>query len=153
MFKIYDYEQAGVDELVGSLKFSIKDICACKEPTFNWINVYGAPLDCSGGNTDKMNNHPEHGSTWKGRVLVQYFAEDTQNPVMKVQPIDAPMKQAAAKYVTMQEYEIICEVGYGICLPDSKKYKVMVAINDFTMTSEAPLEAKENYCRWNKRFD
>lgn len=70
VFKIFDYEQAGSDELVGSLKFSIKDICACKEPTFNWINIYGAPLDCRGSNTDKMNNHPEYASAWKGRVLV-----------------------------------------------------------------------------------
>ena len=72
---------------------------------------------------------------------------------MKVEPIDAPLKQAAAKYVTMQEFEIVCEVGYGICLPESKKYKVKVAINDFSMITDAPLEAKEHYCRWNKRFD
>lgn len=29
----------------------------------------------------------------------------------------------------------------------------MIAINDFTMITEGPLEYKENYCRWNKRFD
>ena len=53
----------------------------------------------------------------------------------------------------MNEYEIICEIGYGICLPDNKKYKIKVAINDFSLMTEAPLETKQNYCRWNKRFD
>ena len=53
----------------------------------------------------------------------------------------------------MNEYEIIAEIGFGICLPESKKYKVKIAINDFEMITEAPIEAKENYCRWNKRFE
>ena len=35
-----------------------------------WRNVYGAPLDVSGENTDKMNANPEIASTWKGRVLI-----------------------------------------------------------------------------------
>jgi hypothetical protein len=84
VFKLYDYETTGSDELVGSMKFSIKDIIACKEPTYNWINLYGAPVGYSGKNCDRMNNHPEYASTWKGRILVQYFAEDTKNPVMKI---------------------------------------------------------------------
>jgi len=50
--------------------FSIKDILECEQPTFNWINIYGAPLDYSGENTRKMNNNPEFASNWKGRVLV-----------------------------------------------------------------------------------
>jgi hypothetical protein len=32
-----------------------------------------------------MKNNPELASTWKGRVLVEYFAEDTKNPEMKKQ--------------------------------------------------------------------
>jgi hypothetical protein len=50
--------------------FSIKDILKCETPTFNWINIYGAPVGYSGDNTTKMNNNPEYASTWKGRVLV-----------------------------------------------------------------------------------
>lgn len=70
VFKLFDHNNAGSDELVGSMKFSIKDIISCKVPTFNWINLYGAPPGYSGGNCDKMNNHPEHASCWKGRILV-----------------------------------------------------------------------------------
>ena len=80
IFKLYDFENTGLHELVGSLVFSIKDILAVPGPTFNWVNIYGAPLGKSGENTNKMNNNPEIASTWKGRILVQYHAEDTKNP-------------------------------------------------------------------------
>lgn len=47
----------------------------------------------------------------------------------------------------------MAEIGSGICLPDTKKYKIKIAINDFTFITDAPLESKGNYCRWNKRFE
>lgn len=72
---------------------------------------------------------------------------------MKIQPVQNLLKQDAAKWVTQTEYEIIAEVGCGICLPDTKKYKIMICINDFSFQTDVPLESKENYCRWNKRFD
>jgi len=70
VFKLWDANTASSDELIGSMVFSIKELIACPGPTFNWINVYGAPLGYSGENTQKMNNNPELASTWKGRVLV-----------------------------------------------------------------------------------
>ena len=70
MFKLYDYDKAGSDELVGSMIFSIKEIVQCDTHTFRWINLYGSPLDCSGDNTTKMNNNPEMASNWKGRLLI-----------------------------------------------------------------------------------
>ena len=72
---------------------------------------------------------------------------------MKKQPINADNKKAGAQWVQMTDFEIIAEIGSAICLPDSKKYKIKIAINDFSLTTEAPLECKENYCRWSKRFD
>jgi len=66
------------------MNFSIKDIVNAQGGEMRWINLYGAPLGRSGENTNKMNNNPEFASTWKGRILVQYFAEDTKNPEMKV---------------------------------------------------------------------
>lgn len=54
----------------------------------------------------------------------------------------------------MYQYEIICEIGSGICLPETNnKYKIRIAINDFNFSTEKPLESKNNYCRWNKRFE
>jgi hypothetical protein len=53
----------------------------------------------------------------------------------------------------MYDYEIMAELGAAICLPETKKYKIKIAINDFSVITDAPIESKENYCRWNKRFD
>lgn len=73
VLKLFDYDSAGYDELVGSMIFSIKDIVNIgEEGEFNWINIYGAPVDVSGDWSKKMNNNPEYASTWKGRVLVHY---------------------------------------------------------------------------------
>jgi hypothetical protein len=51
------------------------------------------------------------------------------------------------------EYEIIAEVGSGICLPGKKNFKVRIAINDYFFDTPAPKEPKANYCRWSHRFD
>jgi hypothetical protein len=31
----------------------------------------------------------------------------------------------------MFDYEIMVEIGAAICLPETKKYKIMIAINDW----------------------
>jgi len=84
VFKLFDYDSAGSDELVSSMIFSIKEIVKVTDRTFKWLNLYGAPLGRSGNNSVKMNNNPEFASTWKGRILVQFYAEDTKHPEMKI---------------------------------------------------------------------
>lgn len=84
IFKVYDYDKAGSDELVGSMIFNIKDIVNIPGGEYNWINIYGSPVGFSGKNCDKMNNNPEFASAWKGRVLVHYMAEDVKNPELKI---------------------------------------------------------------------
>jgi hypothetical protein len=73
---LYD-EDAIADEIIGTLLFDLKDIVPDPNGvpgrfngSYDWKNIYGAPLDCSGKNTDKMNLNPELASFWKGRVLV-----------------------------------------------------------------------------------
>jgi len=56
-----------------------------KNGRFFWKNIYGAPLDKSGKNAESMNENPELGSLWKGRVLMQVFAEKTEKPVFRVE--------------------------------------------------------------------
>jgi hypothetical protein len=51
------------------------------------------------------------------------------------------------------EFEILAEIGGGICLPGKKAYKIRIAINDFNLDTPAPKESKPNYCRWSHRFD
>lgn len=79
-----------------------------------------------------MNNNPERGSTWKGRILVMFYSTETKNPVMKVRPLSNKEKDAALPYTKPRDYEVICEIGAGICLPsDNKKYNVRVQFGEF----------------------
>ncbi len=59
-----------------------------KNGKFFWKNVYGAPLDCHGNNTDLMNSNPELASMWKGRILMQVSAEKTEKPLCLKKKID-----------------------------------------------------------------
>ena len=38
-------------------------------------------------------------------------------------------------------------------MPGNKKYRIRIAINDFTVDSKDPKECKESYCRWSERID
>jgi hypothetical protein len=101
------------DEIVGSLLFNLKD---CIDPKklngkFFWKNVYGAPLDKSGANTDMMNSNPEIASTWKGRILMQVTAEKTEKPVCLKKFLTEDDIDRAQPFFNQREFEIIAEVG------------------------------------------
>lgn len=129
VLKLFDEDKLK-DEVVGSLNFSLKRIITelKEEGLLVWRNLYGSPLDCSGENTDKMNDYPELASTWKGRILMHLSAYDTKNPEMKVVPLDPQFKQRVMelKAYDLNEYEILAEVGAGVCLPGKKNYTIRI---------------------------
>jgi hypothetical protein len=47
---------------------------------FYWQNIYGGPIDYSDKVATDMNNNPELGSTWKGKILMQVESEDSKHP-------------------------------------------------------------------------
>ena len=69
VMKLYDEDKLG-DEIVGSIIFNLKDCIEKRNGLFFWKNIYGAPLDKSGENTNMMNSNPDIASTWKGRILM-----------------------------------------------------------------------------------
>ncbi len=74
--------------MIGSIHFEIKDIIGEKNGKFDWKNIYGAPLNVRGKNTDLMNTNPEVASLWKGRILMQCIAEETEKPLFLVQKLE-----------------------------------------------------------------
>lgn len=86
VFKVWD-EDTLSDDVVGAIVLNSKDIIGDKNGKFFWKNVYGAPLAGSGAMADSMNDNPELGSLWKGRILMQVLAEKTEKPTLKVQDI------------------------------------------------------------------
>ena len=84
LLSLYDEDKV-VDEIVGSMYFSLKKLIAdgSNGGKFFWHNMYGAPNGCSGPWSDLMNSQPEMGSSWKGRILMQIEAEDSKHPERK----------------------------------------------------------------------
>jgi hypothetical protein len=66
--KVYD-EDTFVDEVIGAILLDVKSLLE-SESKFFWANIYGAPLDGSGKMKKMMNENPEMGSVFKGRILM-----------------------------------------------------------------------------------
>ena len=102
-----------------------------------------------------MNDNPELGSAWKGRILMHIESEEVKHPERKSQALDETIKQTAISLGLYEEkdYEIIAEVGCGIALPSNNTYyKVMIKIGDHEMTTGWPKEYKQGYNRFSERF-
>ena len=98
VFKVFD-EDTISDEIVGSIVLQAKNIIGPKNGVYMWKNVYGAPADTSGANAKNMNENPELGSLWKGRILMQALAEKTEKPVLKLQSIPKEEVEKAAEHL------------------------------------------------------
>lgn len=94
VLQVYD-QDIGFDELAATTELAIKSMIKWDVSNPNlkgrtqckWINLFGAPVDRSGDNSKKMNNDPATASNWKGRILVEYWAEDYKYPVFNCRPI------------------------------------------------------------------
>ena len=133
---VYDHDTCG-DELVGTLTFSLsKLISPAYSGKTHWVDVYGAPLGCSGPNTERMNGDGDEASTWKGRLLMRVECrQDVKNPEMKVLKREQELLPADLK-----PYELIAEVGAGIGLPAKKKYSVRVQVNEQVVETKKAIE-------------
>ena len=95
--KLFDEDKIS-DEIVGSMLFNLREIVgkgAKKNGKFFWKNIYGAPLGRMGDNVKQMNANPEGASTWKGRILIQVEAFETEKPVLKLQDLPADSDDVA----------------------------------------------------------
>lgn len=84
-----------------------------------------------------MNENPDLGSYWKGRILMQIAAEKTEKPLCICQKLTEEVKELANPYLAEKEYEIIAEIGQGVCLPGNEKYSIMIRMAEFEMKSPA----------------
>ena len=102
-----------------------------------------------------MNENPELASAWLGRCLMHIECADSKHPERKQQPLNEDIKPKAMELglYAENEYEIIADIGLGICLPDDEKYTIKIKIGDFELNSSKPKEAKKGYNRWSERFN
>ena len=158
VMQMWDHDTIDPDDLVGSMFFSLKkllDLGAKQGGYFFWQNMYGAPIGYEGSNAGvMMDENPEIASTWKGRVLMHLESADCKHPERREQALEVTCKQAAVngKLFTQRPYDLIVEVGQGICLPtNNTKYLIKIKIGEFEIITEAPKESKPGYNRWSYR--
>ena len=151
VFKVFD-EDLTMDEIVGSIVLQSKNIIGPKNGIYMWKNIYGAPADVSGANAKNMNENPEAGSLWKGRILMQVLAEKTEKPVLRIQNIPKEEVEKAAQYLVDREFAMMVQVTSAIALPkDDAKYEIIVRLNEKTMSTGPPAMNKGSYNRYNWR--
>ena len=104
----------------------------------------------------KMDENPECASAWMGRFLIHVECTEDKQPLRKVEKIDGSIKQKAIDlgFFNMNEYDLIADVGMGLCLPsyaETYTVKIKVAEHEFS-TKGSPAEQKPGYNRWNQRI-
>ena len=123
-----------------------------KNGRFFWKNVYGAPLDKSNSAAERMNENPELGSLWKGRILMQVFAVKTEKPVYRVEPIPEEDCEEAQKHLVMRTFRFMTQINSAIALPkEDTVYQVVVRIADFQVETGDAVFHKGSYNRFNFR--
>ena len=121
VLQLYDEDKV-TDEIVGSMFFSLKNLIREGEVSggrYFWQNLYGSHVGYTGSVSDAMNDNPELGSCWKGRVLMHIEASDAKHPERRAQILEETVKQSAIALGLFQEslYDVIAEIGMGVSLP------------------------------------
>ena len=81
---VKDEDIGSGDDIVGSYEFKINDIYSGQYAQFQYINIYGSPLNKKGGIYDQMNYNAEIGSRWNGRILMKCEVKDVDSPIARV---------------------------------------------------------------------
>ena len=77
--------------IVGSFILNINDIIEKKYENLNCIDIYGTLKAADNSRAGKMmNENPEVGSRWKGRVYLKINCKDCEYPVVGVHKITDP---------------------------------------------------------------
>lgn len=159
LLQVFDEDNVA-DEIVGSMFFSLKKLVKEGEENqggkFFWHNLYGSPHGYSGSICSAMDENPELGSSWKGKILMHVECENADHPERRIQALDEQVKLDATNlgFFAEKEYDFVAEVGMGISLPpNDTNYTVKIKIGDFEKTTGKPKEPKQGYNRWSERIE
>ena len=151
ILKVWDSDTGG-DQIIGAIHFNNRKIQKIGKNVFFWANIYGAPIDASGADADKANHNPEHGTCWKGRILMQVDYWETEEPKREITTIAEPLIRQGEK-IHKFKYELLCDIIQGVMLPENEEYKIQIGIGEHVF-EHSDIEGYNNlYLRWNARFN
>lgn len=120
------------NDIVGSFELSVNDIMTNKYRDYQYIHIYGAPINRIGKYTDKMNANPEIGSLWKGRILMKVDYQKTDNPRRSCKPItNEAMLADVGRLGRPHQWFFDINLYDALFLPkESEKFAIHVAIEE-----------------------
>lgn len=70
----------------------MKSLCknTVEKKLTKWVNFYGAHAEYSGRHATRMNENPSDAAAWKGRMMIQAWAEDVKYPIFKIIDLKDP---------------------------------------------------------------
>jgi hypothetical protein len=136
VFSVWDYDMVGKDEIVGSFEVNVNDIIASKYNEFRYIHLYGAPMNVNNTFSKKMDENPEVGSLWRGRILVRMEAEKTDSPINSLKALNRTVEKE--KIIIKQSNEVRMDFHWKLdfylydlfYLPSNAKYGLNICIGE-----------------------
>ena len=134
---VKDEDIGSGDDIVGSYEFNINDIYAGHYEQYQFINIYGSPLNKKGGIYDQMNYNAEIGSRWNGRILMRCEIKDVDSPIARVRNIeDEQLKSQISNLVPQCSWTILMRIISANYLPElDREYEIKISIQDKAVSS------------------
>ena len=135
---VKDEDIGSGDDIVGSYEFKINDIYSGQYAQFQYINIYGSPLNKKGGIYDQMNYNAEIGSRWNGRILMKCEVKDVDSPIARVRNIENEELVNQVKLLTPQcKWNIWAKIITAFYLPEKDRgYEIQISIQDKSVNSK-----------------
>ena len=133
VFIVKDKNKLSKDNIVGSFEISITDILNNKYNNLSIVNIYGSLKPTDNSKIGKlMNENPEIGSRWKGRIFLLIKYEDTFVPTSGVEPInDNILLQNIYKISRSKLWTLHIKLFSAYYLPTkSDKYTIKISIQE-----------------------
>ena len=148
---VYDEDIGSRDDIVGSYEFFVNDILDGKYDKFDYIHIYGSPLNKESKQADLMGYNPEIGSFWNGKVFMKCEVREIDSPVALVRNISDNKITKEADYVTAQpknNWEVWIRIMSALYLPKPKrKYKIkaMIEANEVKTNDKAAINSSIDF--------
>ena len=132
---VYDEDKGSKDDIIGSYEFYVSDIYKGKYSKFEYIHIYGSPINEDTYMANQMGLNAEIGSRWNGKILMKCDVREIDSPVAAERCIDDNKITKEGKEITaggkMNQWEIWIRVMTAFYLPEEKgKYRIVGMIED-----------------------
>ena len=136
---VKDEDIGSGDDIVGSYEFNINDIYAGHYWNYQYINIYGSPLNKKGGIYDQMNYNAEIGSRWNGRILMRCDIKDVDSPIARVRNIeDNQLLSQIDQFYPQVNWVACIRVLSAYYLPQKDRdYEIKISIQDKSVSTRS----------------